>query len=132
LAAFLQSDDVRHTVQANSTQGFKSLVEFHGVSPFTTVARISFILESATNFPDRRRMIHLFNTTNSQWELLSTTTIPLTDGTVQVDVTTNPSRFINATTGEVLARVECDFPSASRTLARSFEFFDRAVWEVQQ
>jgi hypothetical protein len=132
LAAFLLSDDVRHTVQSNSTLGFISRLDFEGTSPVLTVVRISFILESATNHSGRRRMVSLFNHNTAAWELLSTTAIPLSDGTVQVDVTTNPNRFIHPTTGQVLARVDTDFPTASRTMSRAFEFFDRAVWEIQQ
>jgi hypothetical protein len=130
LAALLLSDDSRLTVLSDTVNQSTTILELTSTAPNMSVSRLSFILECQGNDPQRSRNIELWNYSTSSWELVSTTTGTLADSTVQVDITSNPSRFIHATTREMKARARKLSPTISRTFSRIVDRFDRTVWEL--
>lgn len=130
LNALLLSDDVRLLVLSNFLAGYVTNVEYTTTAPAMTVNRLSFILEHHSNEPGRRRVIELWNYTTGAWELVSDTPGTTTDSTIVVDVTTNPSRFIDGTTRQMRTRTRL-FSSPPLRIYRSiFDRIDRAVWEL--
>lgn len=130
LNALLLSDDVRLLVISDLVAGYVTNIEYTTTAPAMTVNRLSFILEHHSNQPARRRVIELWNYTTSAWELVSDTPGTTSDSTVVVDVTTNPSRFIDGATRQMRARTRL-FASPPLRIYRSiFDRIDRAVWEL--
>jgi hypothetical protein len=131
LFALLNSDDVRVQVPSNTSNQSTTMVELFGTVPAITVNRLSFILECHSADSARQKNIEMWNFNTGGWEVVGTATGTTTDSTVIVDVTTNPGRFVHATTREVRARLRFVSPTISRTFSRVIDHFDRAVWEVE-
>ncbi len=130
LPALLLSDNVRLEVRSNTINSNTSVVEYTTTAPAMTVNRLSFILECNSNDGTRQRNIDLWNFTTSAWETVSTTTGTTIDSTVQVDITSNPGRFIDGATREMRARTRLISATLPRTWPRVVDFMDRAVWEL--
>lgn len=130
VAALLQSDDVRLRVNSIMSAGATSHLEILATSPILTVSRLKFYLECQGAYPVRTRKISLFNFQSSSWEDVGTTSSTMADSFMVVDVTSNPSRFVNPATGEMRARVLKQSLTISRTTNRITDYFDQTVWEV--
>jgi hypothetical protein len=130
LAAFLLSDDVRHLVSSNTPNSSTTTIEYVGTAPAMTVNRLSFILEHQANDPSRQINIDLWNFTTNQWETVLTTLGTTVDSTHQVNITSNPGRFINASNREMRTRTRLISAVIPRTWPRVSDFYDRAVWEL--
>ncbi len=131
LQALLFSDDQRLEVRSVTVNSNTSIVEYTTTAPQMSVDRLSFILECHANDPARQRNIELWNYTTGQWELVSTSLGTTSDSTIQVDVTTNPGRFINAGNREMRARTRLISAVVPRTWPRIVDFMDRCVWELE-
>lgn len=130
LPALLLSDDVRLSVGSNSANASMTQVELTTTAPAMTVNRLSFILEGQANDAGRSRNIDLWNYTTGAWETVSSTFCTTSDSTVQVDITSNPGRFINGGNREMKARLRLFSITIPRTSPRIVDRFDRAVWEL--
>ena len=131
LLALHNSDDVRIQVFSNTSNQSTTMVELFGTVPAIPVNRLSFILECHSADAARQKNIEMWNFNTGGWEVVGTATGTTSDSTVIVDVTTNPGRFVHATTREVRARLRFLSPTISRTFSRVIDHFDRAVWEVE-
>lgn len=130
LSALLLSDDTRLAVGANMPNQATTTLQVAATAPAMAFARLSFILEHQSNDGARSRQIQLYNFQTQQWESVSTTTGTLADSTVQVDITSNASRFIDGTTREVRARAHLWSSTISRTGQRIVDRFDFTAWEL--
>jgi hypothetical protein len=130
LNALLLSDDVRLLVISNFPAGYTTAIEYTTTAPAMTVNRLSFILEHHSNEPGRRRVIELWNYTTNAWEIVSDTPGTTTDSTIVVDVTTNPTRFIDAATREMKTRTRLFSSPPQRKFRSIIDRIDRAVWEL--
>lgn len=130
LPAMLLSDDVRHLVTSNFPAGYTTAIEYTTTAPVMTVNRVSFILEHQSVENGRQRVIEMWNYTTASWEVVSTTGGTTSDSTVQVNVTTNPGRFINAGNREMKARLRFFSSPPLRIFRAIHDRIDRSVWEL--
>jgi hypothetical protein len=130
LPAMLQSDDVRHPVTSNFSGGYTTAIEYTTTAPVMTVNRVSFILEHQSVELGRKRVIEMWNYTSGAWEVVSTTNGTTTDSTIKVDVTSNPTRFINSANREMKVRLRLFSSPPLRSYRTIIDFLDRTVWEL--
>jgi hypothetical protein len=130
LNALLLSDDQRLTVVSSFPAGYVTVIEYTATAPAMTVNRLSFILEHQSVEPGRRRVIELWNFSTGAWELVSNTPGTTADSTVIIDITTNPTRFIDAATREMRARTRFFSSPPQRKYRTIIDRLDRTVWEL--
>ncbi len=131
LSKLFNSDNSRLIINVNPLLQYTNLIEEHAVSPFASVSRLSFILESSASIDIRVRHILMKNFTTGLFEEVGSSPNPLTDGTMQVDITTNPNRFIDPTTREMIVRLKFDMSITRPPTKKQTDFIDRGVWELQ-
>ncbi|MEM4408308.1 MAG: hypothetical protein QXI19_06155, partial [Candidatus Caldarchaeum sp.] len=99
------------------------IVLFSGEDPiqviFTTTATLSFSslslhLESAVNVPNVQQKVFLYNFQTNAWDLIDARTVSQEDSLLEVNITSNPSRYVNASTREM--RIRAQFASTGLTL----------------
>jgi hypothetical protein len=111
LQSMAESDDDRLMLRPGLLLSSNS---FFGIQTTTTapVGAINSIIvgveskDAAADGSGGVRRIDLFNWTNGQWEVVDTRPTTNADSKYLVTVTTNASRFVNASTREVLARFQ--------------------------
>ena len=131
LPALFTSDDMYVVVSANAINVATTVIETRGTAPATSASRLSMILEHRSKDGARTKAVEFFNYLTTLWETVFSGTGTTTDSTIQVDVTTNASRFIHPGTREVRARARLTSPTVSRNSSRMLDWFDRMVWEVE-
>ncbi len=102
------SEDVRLEVRAGITLflGESPLqIAVTGTSPVDVPSELRFRLEAAVNTPGLTQKIELFNYDTSLYEEVDFSVPGGLDTTVEIVVTTNPGRFVEAVTREMRARI---------------------------
>lgn len=130
LGSLAASDDNRLVVRPGvtlSTSQAPVQVILDATAPTASPNGFSFSLEANASFGNAEQQVSLYNFQNDAYEVLSTRLATTTDDTVHVTVTTNPSRFIQAGTRAIRARV------SYKALGPSLSFpwsgrIDRAWW----
>ncbi|MBA3727393.1 MAG: PQQ-dependent sugar dehydrogenase [Armatimonadetes bacterium] len=77
----------------------------NATSPFSAPSSMSFMLESHASTSNIEQKISLYNFQTAAYEVLDTRTATTSDSTVVINVTTNVSRFVEAGTRNIRARV---------------------------
>jgi hypothetical protein len=70
-----------------------------------TIARLQFRLEARVNTQNISQSIQLFNFQTNSYETVDTRPATLTDSIVDIDITTNASRFVQPGTNLIRARI---------------------------
>ena len=126
------SDDLRLDVRAGLTLflGESPLqVSVTGTSLVETPSELRFKLESSANTPGLTQTIELFNYDTSSYEQVDLAIPGPTDGIVEVVITTNPGRFVQAGTREMRARLV--YRQIGLTLLWPWSArLDQAVWTI--
>jgi uncharacterized protein involved in type VI secretion and phage assembly len=107
-------------------------MEFTGAGPTGAITKLTYRLElSAGTVTESQQKIQLFNYTTNQWELVDTRVAPGPDTKTDVEITSNPSRFVNQSTGQMRARVSMTEPGPARPRTWAM-FIDQAVWIINR
>ena len=126
------SDDMRLDVRAGLTLflGESPLqVVVTGTSPVEVPSELRFKLEASTNTPGLTQTIELFNYDTSSYEQVDLSVPGPTDAIVEVAITTNPGRFVQAGTREMRAKVL--YQQVGLTLLWPWSGrLDQAVWRI--
>ena len=132
LSDLFASDDLRLDVRAGLTLflGESPLqVAITGTSPVETPSELRFKLEASVNTPGLTQTIELFNYDTSLYEQVDLAVPGFSDGIVNVVVTTNPGRFVQAGTREMRAKVL--YGQVGLTLLWPWSAkLDQAVWSI--
>lgn len=103
-------------------------VELTAVSPIQAPSTMSFNLETASDGSPVRSRIALFNYNTGQWEIVDERNGTAGDTTITVNISGNPSRFVQSGTGEMKARIGyVDFGVSFLAWGGRF---DKAFWIV--
>ncbi len=108
LSDLFASDDLRLDVRAGLTLflGEPPLqVRVIGTSPVDVPSELRFKLEAHVNTPGLTQSIRLFNYVTSLYEEVDLSVPGASDAIVEVVITTNPERFVQAGTGQMTARI---------------------------
>ncbi len=97
-------------------------------SPTTNPSSLSFTLEASSDGSPVRQRIWLFNYQTAQWELVDDRSATAGDQTVTVNVSGNPARFVNGSTGEMKARI--GYMDFGVTFLAWGGKLDKAFWTV--
>ncbi|MGI8924230.1 MAG: hypothetical protein ACR2HJ_09390 [Fimbriimonadales bacterium] len=102
-------------------------VILNATAPTSTPKGFSFSLESNASIANAEQKVSLYNYVTGQYEVLDTRLATTSDDTVNVNVTSNTSRFIQAGTLAIRARV------SYRALGSTFVYpwlarIDKAWW----
>lgn len=109
------------------------LVLFSGEDPiqalFTTTASSSFSslslhIESSANISNAQQKVFLYNFQTNTWDLIDTRPVTLEDSLLELNITNNPSRYVNASTREMRIRIHF----ASTGLVLFFPWTARLDW----
>ncbi len=103
-------------------------VEFTGTHTGATPDALRFEYEGRTNTVMNQK-VHMFNYTTGVWDLVSSKDSTTTDSWVEADVLSNTSRYIQAGTGEMRARVQY-FPDRLLLVWPFTTSIDQAVWKI--
>ncbi|MCH8978617.1 MAG: glycoside hydrolase family 18 protein [Armatimonadetes bacterium] len=126
------SDDARLDVRAGITlfAGESPLqIEVEGHSPVEAPSELRFTLESSANTPGLTQTIELFNYDTSSYEEVDLSVPGAFDGVVEVVVTTNPERFVQAGTRTMRAKVV--YQRVGLTLLWPWSAkLDQAAWRI--
>ncbi|MCH8977746.1 MAG: PQQ-dependent sugar dehydrogenase [Armatimonadetes bacterium] len=132
LQSLAGSDDDRLVVRAGLTLflGEPPLqVVLTGTSPVDVPLELRFKLEARVNTPGLSQAIELFNYDTSLYEQLDLSVPGAMDTIVEVVVTTNPERFVQAGTREMKAKVV--YQQVGFTLLWPWSgSLDQAVWAI--
>lgn len=104
-------------------------VEVEGTSPVESPTLLQFVLEAATSGAPVRQRIELFNYQSNTWEQVDERDGPFADTTVVVTIATNASRFVQAGTGKVRARI--GYHDRGVTFISWGGRYDLTKWEVR-
>lgn len=102
------SDDQRLVMRPGivfSTSEPPVQVVLESSAPAGTVSELHFLLEASTNQASLSQKIELWNFTTSAYETLDTRAATTMDSTTEVSIAANPTRFIEAGTGAMRAKV---------------------------
>ena len=132
LGDLFASDDVRLEVRAGLTLflGESPLqVVVTGTSPVEVPGELRFKLEASANTPGLTQMIELYNYVTSSWEEVDLSVPGAMDGIVEVVITTDPGRFVQAGTREMRAKVV--YRQVGFTLLWPWSaMLDQTVWTI--
>lgn len=104
-------------------------VQLDGTSANRTATNVKFTLEAGVNQGNIGQMIDLWNWNTNAYEQVDTRAASTLDSTVVVDITTNPQRFVNSTTGAVRAKVS--FKSTGPVFSYPWQArMDYVKWDV--
>lgn len=134
LSNLTRSDDMRMNLRPgivlSSAEAPIQLV-LNGTSPVLTTTELHFPVEANANQANIRQTIELFNYQTSSYEQMDSRIAATTDSLVDVIVSTNPSRFINSSTGALRARIS--YKAAGPVLNYPWLVgIDRAVWNIKR
>lgn len=106
LASVGLSDNAKYTVAPNpaADEDLPQGVLVTQTLPVATLTELKLTVEDSANL-DGTITLQLLNTTNGQWESFGAGLASASDGLGSVTITSNPSRFVNAATRLVQARV---------------------------
>ena len=124
------SDNSRYSVAPNpaAEEDLDQGVLVTQTLPVATVTELKLTIEHMANL-DGVVTIQLLNTTNGQWESFVGGGAVAVDSLGSVTITTNPSRFVNAATRVVQARIIYE-PTADVTVPPVFSL-DQVRFEIQ-
>ncbi|MCH7944955.1 MAG: PQQ-dependent sugar dehydrogenase [Armatimonadetes bacterium] len=126
------SDDQRLDVRAGLTLflGEPPLqVVVTGTSPVEVPVELRFKLEASVNTPGLTQSIQLFNYDTSSYEQVDLAVPGVSDGIVEVVITMNPGRFVQAGTREMRAKVV--YQQVGLTLLWPWSArLDQTVWSI--
>jgi len=130
LASLLNSDNNRLVMRPGAvfSSGEPPIqIILNATAPTSSPSWFSFSLESNASIANAEQRISLYNYVTGQYEVLDTRLATTSDGTVIVNVSSNPSRFIQPVTMAIGARV------SYRALGPVFLYpwlgrIDRAWW----
>jgi len=133
LSSLFFSDDDRLVYRPGATLSTsQSPVEFEvgGTSPALSTSQLAFAYEGHATGTSIVTKIELLNQVTGLYEVVSNGASTTGDSVIETVITSNPNRFIDATTGEMRARISAKavapvlgFPWSHRV--------DRAVWNVK-
>ncbi len=103
-------------------------IEVEGVSPTENPSTLKFVLEAGQSGTPVLQRIELFNFQTNQWEMLDERTAPFADTTVTVVVAGNASRFVQA--GTRLMRARIGYHDRGVTFVSWGARYDLTKWEV--
>ena len=132
LSDLFASDDLRLELRAGLTLflGESPLqVVVAGTSPVETPSELRFKLEANVNTPGLTQTIELFNYDTSLYEQVDLAVPGFSDGIVEVVITSNPGRFVQAGTRDMRAKVL--YRQVGLTLLWPWSArLDQAVWTI--
>ncbi|MCH8978983.1 MAG: hypothetical protein IH945_07040 [Armatimonadetes bacterium] len=132
LSDLFASDDLRLDIRAGLTLflGEPPLqVVVVGTSPVQVPSELRFKLEASVNTPGLTQSIQLFNYVTSLYEEVDLSVPGSSDTSVEIVVTTNPGRYVQAGTREIRAKVV--YQKVGFTLLWPWSArLDQAVWKV--
>ena len=132
VAELLSSDDARLQLRPGvtfSSNEYPVTARIAGVSPIITPSSIRLTLESQATSSNLAQRVEMFVHETGTWEQLNLSNCTVnTDGTIEIDVTTDPNRFVDAS-GNIVARV------SYRATGAVFAFpwtgkIDQLVWRI--
>jgi hypothetical protein len=101
-----------------------------GTSPVQTPSELRFTLEARVSTPGLAQKVYLFNYVTGLYEEVGSWPGSATDSIVEVTVTTNPERFVQAGTREMKAKVAYFQVGPVPQLAWS-AYLDHTFWTVR-
>jgi hypothetical protein len=105
-------------------------IRITGESPTTDPSVLSFTLEShVTRIGKIGQSIELYNYEDSEYEEIDSRQATSTDQVVQVNITSNPSRFINPSTNEMKAQLKYIQTGPVTAYPWSTKF-DQTIWTI--
>lgn len=127
------SDDRRYVASrgiAFSTQDSPLQIQFEANAVTATTNELQFHLEASVNSVNLQQTIELFNWTTGSYETVDTRNATVSDTTVDIAVTANASRFLNA--GDALMRAKVSYrPVGPLSVGQWQARIDRATWHVR-
>jgi hypothetical protein len=125
---FWYSDDSWYRASADfSGVGAPIQVTVTGISSVATVNSIRFIAEMKGFTASGTQTVKLWNYLTSAYDTIDSRPITTADQTVDVTITNNPSKYINASNRNVKSLIELS-PVPQRTVRNWIGSIDRAVW----
>jgi hypothetical protein len=104
-------------------------ITFDATSFTATAGALKFTLEANVSTTNLQQKIELFNYTTNAFEVVDTRTSAATDSVATVNITTDASRFINATTKAMRARVS--YKAIGPILSMPWQArIDQVMWTV--
>ncbi len=104
-------------------------LQLEATSPIATPSRLEFIVRSKCSLAGRRQRIYLWDWAAQAWVFVSSITVPTTDATTTVSLTTNLGRFMQPGTKRMRSKVDVD-DLLSDVIDRWEMWFDQAAWRV--
>lgn len=80
-------------------------IEMEGLAQATTATNLKFKVEAGTSTGGSTQRTYLFNYTTNQYDLVDTRTSTTADSSFEVNITSNPARYINQTNKRVKSLV---------------------------
>lgn len=109
LSDLLQSDDLRLVTRPDvfRTSAVPPVqIQVVGTSPLQNPSELKFTVESRASANNISQRVRLFNYDTQKWEQVDARTMPLSDTTIVVTISTDPARFIDDATGEMKALLQ--------------------------
>jgi len=103
------SDNLKLHVQRPRSQTLsevKIIVDVKGSSSATSASTLKLTFEGVSSLANVTQKLYLFNYNTNTFELVDTRTATTTDSVVEILVSSNASRFVNSSTGEIKGRAE--------------------------
>ncbi len=97
---------------------------FNATAPSSSFSSLTLHLETAVNIPNVQQKVFLYNFQTNAWDLIDSRSLGQEDSLLEINITSNPSRYINASTREMRLRVHF----ASTGLVLFFPWTTRLDW----
>jgi hypothetical protein len=102
-------------------------IEMETTGTQTTASKLEFSIEARASMANITQQISLYNYQTQTWELIDSRTAAMSDTVTKVTITTNPSRFIDASTKKMKAQFKLSGPGATALWNTAV---DQAWWTV--
>jgi hypothetical protein len=98
-----------------------------GISSVASINSLRFIAEMKAAVAGGTQVVKLWNYTTNAYDTIDSRPITATDQTVDVTITSNPSKYVNPANRNLKSLIEMS-PVPARSVRNWFASVDRAVW----
>lgn len=131
IGSFANSDDDRYQVRpgpvATGTEAPIQMI-LEATSPSSSATTLKFKVESSASSPNVGQTIYLFDWTANAYVSMSSVSLPVADGVIEVTAT-NPNRFIQPGTNLLRARISGNQVGPVVTYPYTMRV-DQAIWTI--
>jgi hypothetical protein len=107
----------------------QTVIDFSATSPFSSLGNLKVRLEAATYLLDVEATISLYNFVEDRFDPIQTMQLSTKDSEYEIDVSTNPTVYIDPVTKSVRSRIAARYTGPLRS-SRWFVRLDKIAWEL--